>query len=265
MLHGDFTMERIKLAGLYFDPLKLDEAVKAIMDIVAADREASVLVVTPNVDHVLRCQKNAEVASIYHRARLSLADGMPLVWLSKIAGRPLPERVTGADLLPALAVAAAERGRSVFLFGGPEGAAELAAERLREKSPGLKVGWHTPPMGFEKDPGTNTSAIRAINDFGPDILFVGLGSPKQEMWVDRNAGQLKVTVSLGVGAAIEFAAGLLDRAPQWMQASGTEWIYRLAKDPRRLAWRYLSNLLFIRFIINEIMIRAKHSLRIGIR
>lgn len=257
------SIPRVKLADLYFDRLDFEHAVSSIIEIAEKKQHSCALVVTPNVDHVMRCRQSATLAAIYRGAILSLADGMPIVWLSKLVGKPLPGRVTGADLLPALTSAAARANLSVFLFGGPPGSAERAVAKLRAQAPSLKVDYYMPPYGFEKDEAENSLAIAAINRVAPDLLFVGLGSPKQENWISNHATELNVGVALGVGAAIEFAAGDLKRAPKWMQKSGLEWIYRLSMDPRRLVWRYLSNTAFMVVIVQELafVLRGKLSLR----
>jgi len=254
-------MQRVNLASLSFDPLNLDQAVQRIIELAVIGAGDCRLVVTPNVDHVLRCRRSSSLAAIYRGAVLSLADGMPIVWLSRLQGKPLPERVTGADLLPALAVAAARANLSIFLFGGPPGAAEAAADQLRSRAAALKVGYYAPPYGFESDLDENGRAIAEINALKPDILFVGLGSPKQEVWIAKYAKDLHVDVALGVGAAIEFAAGRLKRAPKWMQNWGLEWIYRILKDPRRLFWRYASNVAFLVVIIDELRQFARQKFR----
>jgi len=258
-------MQRVNLASLLFDRLDFDQAVEQIIEMASKKESACRLGVTPNVDHVMRCRQSPSLAEIYRGAFLSLADGMPLVWLSKLLGRPLPERVTGADLLPALAMAAAKANLSIFLCGGPPGVAEEAAVQLRSQGRGLEVGWYAPPFGFESTSVENERAIAEINKFKPDILFVGLGSPKQEIWISRHANDLDVGVALGVGAALEFAAGTLKRAPKWMQISGLEWVYRIMKDPKRLFWRYASNAAFIAVMVEELIISAKEKFKAKLR
>ena len=250
---------RVKLGGLYFDRLTLDQAVDRILSLAARTERDCSLVVTPNVDHVLRCQKSPELGRLYGTAALSLADGMPIVWLSRLIGNNLPARVTGADLLPALCRAASREQLSVFLFGGPPGAADGAAQSLRAISPGLVIHTYCPPFGFEQNQLENSKAIAAINAAGADILFVGLGSPKQELWLGRWRSRLQVAVALGVGAAIEFEAGTVARAPKWMQNAGLEWLFRFMTDPVRLAGRYLSNIMFLRVIGAEIVRKLKNQ------
>ena len=257
------STQRIMISNLYFDVMNFDQAVSEITEIANKKQGSCSLVVTPNVDHVMRARQSESLARIYRDAILSLADGMPIVWLSKLIGKKLPCRVTGADLLPALATAASKANLSIFLFGGPDGAAERASAALRSKSPSLKIDCYMPPFGFEKDRNENSRAIAAINRFNPDLLFVGLGSPKQEIWISTHASQLRAGIAIGVGAAIEFTAGDLKRAPKWMQNSGLEWVYRLMSDPKRLAGRYVANILFITVVLQEISdyLRGKFGFR----
>jgi N-acetylglucosaminyldiphosphoundecaprenol N-acetyl-beta-D-mannosaminyltransferase len=221
--------------------------------IASAEKGIKCVVVTPNVDHVLRLQKDPLLKRAYDAASYVFADGMPVVWASRLLGHPLAERVTGADLLPALVQAAAPKRLKVMLFGAPEGHAEKAKQMLNSKFPGCLIEAYCPPYGFEKTEEENLKALKAISNFHPDLLFVGLGSPKQEVWVQSHLNQIQAHVILNVGAAISFAAGEIGRAPSWMQKSGTEWIFRMFSEPRRLIPRYLSNFVFFRLLVRELL------------
>ena len=225
--------------GLSLAALSLREAVQHILAM-AHDRETG-LVVTPNVDQIVKFERDAHMWRVYREAALALADGMPLVWFSRLVGdQVLPERVTGADLLPAICAEAARRDLSVYFFGGDPGVADAAAERLVDTFPGLKVaGTCCPPYGFENDAALSKEYARTINASGADILFLGVGAPKQEKWGHAHLTQLEVGPILCVGAAFAFAAGLVNRAPSWVQGAGLEWLWRLVKEPRRLWRRYL--------------------------
>ena len=250
-------MNRVQVAGLRFDNLRFNEAVNSIISIAKRRDRPAPFVVTPNVDHMLRLERSQELREIYQSAALVLADGMPLVWLSRLQSNGLSERVTGADLLPSICESAATLGIGVFLLGGPVGAAKSAAENLKKKHPDLVVGEYCPPFGFEFDEIENQRIIKLINLHAPAVLFVGVGSPKQELWISRFRSQLNVGICLGVGAAIEFQAGLMKRAPVWMQKSGTEWIYRMLSDPGRLVKRYASNAAFLLVVGREIVGKQK--------
>jgi N-acetylglucosaminyldiphosphoundecaprenol N-acetyl-beta-D-mannosaminyltransferase len=177
---------------------------------------------------------------VYRSAWLSLPDGMSLVWASRLLGTPLPEKVSGIDLFQEVSAAAAGTGLRIFLLGGRPGAAEQAARVVEARHPGLRIaGTCCPPVGFESDPAEAERVLAAVRDAAPHILFVALGAPKQELWMYENREALGVPVALGVGATFDFVAGMIRRAPKWMQTRGLEWMYRAATEPRRLGRRYL--------------------------
>lgn len=229
------------LFELHFSTLTLHQATTQI--IIAAKAKTKGLVVTPNVDHIVMMQSDNEMKNIYQHALYVFADGMPIVWLSRmISGKSkgLPERVTGADLLPKVCAIAAQTGLCIYFLGGNPGVAAKAAQNLSATYPGLKiVGVYSPPFGFEKDPNETKRIVEDINRQGTDILFVGVGAPKQEKWAWANLPQLKTGPILCVGAAFDFSAGSLRRAPEMIQRVGFEWFWRLINDPLRLWRRYL--------------------------
>ncbi|MFP4173863.1 MAG: WecB/TagA/CpsF family glycosyltransferase [Candidatus Hydrogenedentota bacterium] len=197
-------------------------------------------VVTPNVDHICLFHRRADMRAAYREAFLALPDGIPLLWAARLLGRPLKEKLSGSDLVPSLSAWAAKEGHSVFCFGAAEGVAEKAAQKLQEQYPGLKVaGVYSPPLGFEGDPMENRRAIDAIRKARPDICFVALGCPKQELWLLEHYEDIGVPVSLGIGAGLDFVAGKVRRAPRCVQRIGLEWLWRLLQEPRRLWRRYL--------------------------
>ena len=198
------------------------------------------MVVTPNLDHLHRCLHDLTFAALVSEAELVVADGMPLVWAARLQGTPLPERVAGSNLISSLSGAAAARGRRVFFLGGAPSTAEGAAQVLRERFPSLKVvGTACPPLGFETDPAAMADVIQAVSSARPDIIFVALGSPKQERLIVRLRPLLPQAWWLGVGISFSFLCGDVRRAPQWMQKTGLEWIHRLFQEPRRLFHRYI--------------------------
>jgi N-acetylglucosaminyldiphosphoundecaprenol N-acetyl-beta-D-mannosaminyltransferase len=203
-------------------------------------RQTPAYIVTPNVDHVCRLRFDADFREAYASAALRLPDGVPLMWCSKLLGKPLREKLSGSDLVPRLSAYAAEKGYRVFFFGAAEGVAEEAARRLREKYPGLQVaGFYSPPMNFDQDATQNQEAVQRVRATQADICFVALGSPKQEIWLLHNTSALGVPLAVGIGASLDFAAGRVRRAPLWVQRIGCEWIWRLVREPRRLWRRYL--------------------------
>jgi len=197
-------------------------------------------IVTPNVDHVCLCAKNPEFKWAYDGAFLRVPDGVPLLWGSRLLGTPLMERLNGTDLVYAISELSAKKGRSVFLLGAEEGVPEQAAKRLQALYPGLQIaGMHSPPMGFEKNPEDNDRIMALLHETAPDICFVALGSPKQEIWMRRYFEASRVPLTIGVGASFDFIAGRKRRAPLIMQRTGLEWLWRLCTEPRRLWRRYL--------------------------
>ncbi|MFH5803366.1 WecB/TagA/CpsF family glycosyltransferase [Alienimonas sp. DA493] len=204
------------------------------------------VVVTPNVDHVVRLHQEdrAELWEAYRSADLTLADGMPIVAAANLLRRPLPERVPGSDLAPALfAAATADRPLRVFLLGAAPGVADTAAARIAKRFRHASVvGTCCPPLGFQDDPGECEKIERAVAAAQPDVLIVGLGFPKQELWVHRHRERLECAAALCVGATIDFLAGNRARAPRLVGALGLEWAFRMASEPRRLAGRYLNDL-----------------------
>jgi N-acetylglucosaminyldiphosphoundecaprenol N-acetyl-beta-D-mannosaminyltransferase len=197
-------------------------------------------VVTPNVQHTMEFQQNAAFREAYEQASLVIADGWPLVASSRLFGTPLPERVTGSDLLPGLFNAARpDRPRTVFLLGAKPGIGERAASAIHARWPGVRVvGTHSPPLGFERDDRENEAILALIAAAEPDILVVGLGAPKQELWTYRHRHAIRAKVALCLGGTIDFMAGATRRAPRWIQKLKLEWLHRAASEPRRLGRRY---------------------------
>jgi N-acetylglucosaminyldiphosphoundecaprenol N-acetyl-beta-D-mannosaminyltransferase len=233
-------MQRARLFGMDVDVVRIREAVDQIESWIHVPDGRLHYVVTPNVQHALLYQQHAQFREAYEHASLVLIDGFPLVWSGRLLGTPVPERVAGSDLVPAvLARARRDHGFSIFLLGAAPGVGERAAAAIREKHPHVRVaGTLSPPFGFEHDENQNRNILERISDAAPDVLVVGLGAPKQELWVSRFREQLKVPVALCAGASIDFLAGEKSRAPRWMQQTGLEWIHRVATEPARLAPRY---------------------------
>ena len=220
------------------DRVTMEQALERVDAMVRAGGPFQVL--TPNVDHVMRALHDPVFAGIYKEGDLVVADGAPLVWASRFLGDPLPERVAGSDMTPRLCGLAADRGYSVFLMGGLPGSAEAAAGVLQDRNPGLKVaGWDPAPVGFDKDPKLSLALEEKIRGAAPDLLFVALGSPKQDVWIHRNKEKLGVPVSMGIGATLDFVSGKVKRAPRFFQKTGLEWFWRLLCEPKRLWKRYL--------------------------
>lgn len=231
--------ESIKLFDINITNITMIEAIDTIINLVKTNQRG--YVVTPNVDHIVKLQQDKRLKEIYEHATLVLADGMPIVWASHLLGKPLVEKVSGSDLFTEFAPHAAREKIKLFFLGANPGVAQRAKEKLCEQYPGLEVcGIYSPPYGFEKDDQENQRIIEMINQSGAQVLFVGVGAPKQEYWIYNHVDKLKnVNVCLGIGASFDFVAGSVERAPKWMQQSGLEWFYRLMKEPKRMWKRYL--------------------------
>jgi N-acetylglucosaminyldiphosphoundecaprenol N-acetyl-beta-D-mannosaminyltransferase len=193
------------------------------------------------VHGVMESQRDPELRLIHNEAGLVVPDGMPLVWLSRLGGHPETDRVYGPDLLLACCEHSLAHGYRHYFYGGASGVAELLAERLTQRYPGLRVaGTYSPPFR-PLTPAEDAAIVRRINGSGADLVWVGLSTPKQERWMYRQRGSLRAPVLLGIGAAFDFHAGLKKQAPRWVQRSGLEWLFRLLTEPRRLWRRYLRN------------------------
>jgi N-acetylglucosaminyldiphosphoundecaprenol N-acetyl-beta-D-mannosaminyltransferase len=230
----------IGLLGVPFDNVTKEEAV-ARMEAMIATRQPH-YVVTANVDFLVQARSDVELRRILLEADLVLCDGTPLLWASRWLGNPLPERAAGADVVPLLIRAAAQKGHRLFLLGAAPGVAAEAATRLQKQHPALVIAGHySPPFSdlLEMDFPEIARRVRAAQ---PDILLVSFGCPKQEKWIAMHCHLLGVPVLIGVGATLDFIAGRMKRAPVLMQRTGTEWIYRMAQEPRRLVRRYTGDL-----------------------
>ncbi|HEY7115123.1 MAG TPA: WecB/TagA/CpsF family glycosyltransferase [Tepidisphaeraceae bacterium] len=230
---------RVRLMGMPLDPVTQAQVIRHVLDALAEGRGG--WVITPNLDQLRLYHERADLRPMYEFADLVLADGMPLIWAGGLQGTRLPQRVAGSELIYSLTDAAARAGRSVFLLGGNPGAAADAARVLTQRYPGLRVaGTHCPPFGFEKDAG-QMQAIRAALDIAgpPDIVYVGLGFPKQERLIETLRPSFARAWFLGIGVSFSFVSGEIRQAPRWMRRTGVEWIHRMAQEPGRLFRRYV--------------------------
>lgn len=228
----------VTIRGVSFSPITERECAEHVVRESAQGRGG--WVVTVNTDILLRYERDEEFRALIEPATLFVADGMPLIWASHLAGEPLPERVAGSSLLFSISEAAAREQRSVFLLGGNPGVAEVAALELTRRYPDLQVvGTHCPDRGFLDREQEVAAMRRAVHDARPDIVFVALGCPLQERVIALLYPEMPGAWWLGVGISLSFAAGEIDRAPEWMQKSSLEWVHRLAQEPQRLAGRYV--------------------------
>lgn len=229
--------ERVDVLGIHVSVTDLDDTVETFDRWIADDERH--LVCVSDMNALLHARADERLTEVYNTSGLTLADGMPLVWAGQRAGFDRMARVCGPDLLERVMAEAAERGWSQYFYGGADGVAEQLRENFVDRHPELRVaGVYSPPyrtLSADED----AAILDRINQAGPDIVWVGLGAPKQERWMAEHRDRLDAAILIGVGAAFDFHTGRLDRAPGWMQRSGLEWSYRLYKEPRRLWRRYV--------------------------
>ena len=237
---------RTKLLGVPMDVGTFEDTVKTIQHYIST-RSLHNAVIVANVHLLTEAQKNPLLMLAFETSSLAVTDGMPLVWLAK-KEIPQAERIVGVDLMHALC----KTGARIFLLGGVEGVAEALGKKLSQQYPNIVIaGTACPPFRTlsEKE---EVKIIANINQAQPDILFVALGAPKQELWIHKHKTALNVPVLIGVGAAFDYAMDRLSRAPRWMQACGMEWFYRFLQEPRRLFKRYaISNAHFIWLVLKQ--------------
>ncbi len=211
-------------------------------------------VATANVDFLINAMEDPILRDILRRCDLVTPDGMPLVWASRRLGAPLPERVTGADIVPALAGLAAQRGYRIYMLGARPEVAQRAKQKLIETYPALEIVGCVSPEVAPLDRMDDVSLLQGIIEARPDILLVAFGNPKQEKWIDKNRAALaQVPLCLGVGGTFDFIAGSTTRAPIWMQRTGLEWLYRFSREPGRLWRRYTRDIVhFGRFVARQL-------------
>jgi N-acetylglucosaminyldiphosphoundecaprenol N-acetyl-beta-D-mannosaminyltransferase len=229
--------QRVRVGSLELDVLSRAEAIDAVVRLVRARRGGTVF--TPNVDHIVQAEHDEAFRAAYARTSLSFVDGTPVLWAAKLLGTPLPEKLSGSDLFDPLLERAAQEQLRVVLLGGGPGVAEVAATNLKKRLPSLQlVDTLAPRLGLSVTD-EERACVERLARARADLIFVCLGAPKQEFFSDRNRQALAPAVLVGFGAAVDFAAGTVPRAPDWVSRAGLEWAFRLAREPRRLAARYL--------------------------
>jgi N-acetylglucosaminyldiphosphoundecaprenol N-acetyl-beta-D-mannosaminyltransferase len=234
-------MRRISLLNTSVDSISIDDTVKELFQNIENKKKSLVLFI--NALKVYEVYKNKELKNTLEKADYLLADGVPIVWVSKLFGTPIPGRVNGTDLFELLLKEADHNNKRVFFLGAKEEVLELMVFNLKQKHPLLQIAGYR--NGYFKD-SDDEEIINLINNANADILFLGFSSPKKELWATKYKEKLNVGVIQGVGGSFDVLAGVVSRAPIWMQKSALEWLYRILKEPRRMLRRYLiTNLYFI--------------------
>ncbi len=244
-------MVKVRFLNANYDPLTVSQTVDAVFNHVEVGPHGWLC--TVNVAILMMMRSNPRLQSFVDRAALVVADGQPIVWCAPWLGNKLPERVTGVDLVDAICERAAHLGKKIYLLGATAGTVETLAHRLRECHPTLSVdfadGYFTKDQAVQR-----ADVIRAA---GTDILFVAMGVPRQEEFIEEHWDRLGVGIAIGVGGSFDVLAGLRARAPNWVQRIGMEWFYRLIQEPRRLFVRYLvTNSQFV-CLVAAAMLRIK--------
>lgn len=245
---------RFRVLGLRVDAVDPSRAL-AVVEAAVASRGRAYLCFA-NVHSVMEARADGAARAAYERSDLTVADGMPLVWIGRRRGHRATARVYGPDFTLLACERAAALGWSVFFYGAAPGVADRMAQRLRERFSSLRVaGTLSPPFGDPR-PDEDAALVAAVDAARPDLVFVGLGCPRQEKWMASHRDALAAPVLLGVGAAFDFHAGEVRQAPRWMMRAGLEWLYRFSREPRRLWHRYLVlNPLFVFHLVREAVTR----------
>lgn len=245
-------MKKQALLNTFINNLDMSEAIKAIETMITLDKKSYIVAI--NVDVIVKIENDSYLKKIVDKADMVVVDGKPLVWISKLYGKPLKAKISGSDLVPLLCEVAAEKGYKIFIIGGKDGIAEQAKKKLENKLPNIQiVGTYAPPLGFEGDTNELHNINQIISDVHPDLLIVCFGCPKQEKWIYENIKKYNAKVSICAGATVDFLAGNIQRAPTWMRDYGFEWLYRFLQEPKRLFKRYFIDDIKIVSLIKKYM------------
>ena len=243
--------ETVTLLGVTVHNVTSAQAVQAIDSFVSSRTPHKIIVA--NAAKLVKAQKDSELLGALHTSNLVTADGISIVIGARIFGVRLLERVTGSEHLVPLSCELAERrGYTVFFIGAGPGVAEKASMILKKRFPGLRVaGTYSPAYNILSNEAESERSIQIVKEASPDILFVALGTPKQEKWISRNMEKLGVPLTMGVGATLDFIAGVVPRPPAWVHRVGFAWLYRLLHDPKRLWRRNLEGIIFLWLVLRE--------------
>ncbi len=230
-------MKKQALLNTFINNVDMSETINAIEKMITLDKKSYIVAI--NVDVIIKIENDSYLKKIVDKADMVLVDGKPLMWISKLYGKPLKAKISGSDLVPLLCEIAAQKGYRIFIIGGKDGIAEQAKKRLENKFPTIQiVGTYAPPFGFEKDTDELHKINCIISEVQPDLLIACFGCPKQEKWIYENFKKYNATVSICAGATVDFLAGNIKRAPHWMSEHGLEWFYRFIQEPKRMFKRY---------------------------
>jgi N-acetylglucosaminyldiphosphoundecaprenol N-acetyl-beta-D-mannosaminyltransferase len=257
MIQSPFS--RANILGVGISAITMPQAIDQITHWI--DKRAGTYISVCTVHTVMECQRDETMRRVVNQAGLATPDGMPLVWLSRWWSKMAVSRIYGPDLMLALCQLSAQQGYSHYFYGGAAGLASSLAHKLQTRFPGLKVAGTCSPPFRPLTAAEDAGIVEQINQASPDIVWVGLGTPKQDLWMAAHREQLSAPVLIGVGAAFDFHTGRIRQAPRWMQQAGLEWFFRLSQEPRRLWYRYLVyNPLFILLVVGQLLKLRRYSL-----
>ncbi|MCS7303668.1 MAG: WecB/TagA/CpsF family glycosyltransferase [Thermoguttaceae bacterium] len=252
-------LEEVEVLGLRLARMSFAQTVDRVEWLIRQGKPS--FFITANLHYALLCQQDARLQRVNQKAAFLTADGMPLVWISRLLGQPIPERVTGADLLWALCQRAAQRDYGVFFLGGQPGVAQRAASLLQARYPGLRIVGMEAPLFEQLGRNEHAQLVHRIRQAKPDLLFVALGQPKGELWLAEHIEQLGVPAAVQIGAGLDFVAGRQRRAPGWIRQIGLEWFWRFLCEPGRLGPRYLADGWFLLRHLSKSLWLGKKALR----
>ncbi|NBT09179.1 MAG: glycosyltransferase [Chitinophagia bacterium] len=225
------------ILGIQISSISMSNLLDDFAVLIRSSSKASVCI-TP-VNSILATRKNAQVLAIYNNANYTLCDGVPVLWASRFLGTPIEQRITGLDLLPALLEFCATNNFSLFFLGASPGVGNALKAKAEELHTSINIkGVYCPPFAAKFEKAENDKMIAAINAVKPDIVLVSLTAPKQDIWISENLEYLDTKIAIGIGGAFEVTAGLINRAPVWMQKASLEWFYRFTQEPKRMFKRY---------------------------
>ncbi len=237
-----------------FHAVNMEHSLDRLIEIIK--RRVPTIAITANLNYVMLCDRHPRLRELTRRAGLVLCDGMPIYWRSLFCKEKLPGRVAGSDLIYRLSERCADQGLSVYFYGAAPGVAQQTADRLKTLYPKLRIAGVQCPPFHSTSVGEQEASLHSIRSAKPDVLFVALGQPKGEYWIEDHLDQLSVPLCIQVGASFDFVAGNCNRAPIMMQLMGLEWLYRLINDPKRLGPRYLQNAWFLAKMIRKELIES---------
>ena len=244
-------IEGVNILGVHFSNLYEPELISLLDDRITKAEKTQVCFVPTN--SILAARKSSFVLNVYNSSDVVMCDGVPVQWASRILGTPLKQRLTGFDFFPHFIQHSAQKNYSVYFLGAKEGVAKQLTSIFQSRYPGIRVaGYYTPPFAASFSEGQNEVMLSAINAAKPDVLFVSLTAPKQDIWIHQHLNQLNIKLAIGVGAAFDSEAGSLKRAPILMQQMGLEWFYRFLQEPGRMFRRYFIEApIFIPLVIKQ--------------